>query len=70
MKHLVVLLLIAITTSSAFADRVRAYTKKDGTYVAPHERSAPNSTKFDNYQTKGNINPNTGKPGKKSAWPK
>ena len=70
MKHLVVLLLLSIAASSAFADRVRAYTKKDGTYVAPHERSAPNSTKFDNYQTEGNINPNTGKPGKKSAWPK
>lgn len=44
---------------------VRGYTKKDGTYVAPHERSAPNDTKLDNWSHKGNINPNTGEIGTK-----
>ena len=53
-----------------FAGRVKGYTKKNNMYVAPHERSAPNSTKLDNYQTEGNFNPNTGKMGTKSGWPK
>ncbi len=29
--------------------KVRGYTRKDGTYVRPHRRTAPNSTKSDNY---------------------
>jgi len=45
---------------------VRGYTKKDGTYVAPHTRSSPNGTKADNYSTKGNVNPYTGKQGTKN----
>lgn len=45
------------------AQRVKGYTKKNGTYVAPHYKSSPNKSKFDNYSTKGNINPFTGKKG-------
>ena len=52
------------------AGDVRGYIRKDGTYVAPHARSEPNSTKLDNYQTEGNFNPNTGKIGTKPAFPK
>lgn len=44
---------------------VSGYTKKDGTYVMPHYRTAPNNTKSDNYSTYGNINPYTGKEGSK-----
>ncbi|MBS1972314.1 MAG: hypothetical protein JSU04_18555 [Bdellovibrionales bacterium] len=44
---------------------VNGYTKKDGTYVAPHERSAPNNTKLDNWSHKGNVNPYTGEVGTK-----
>jgi hypothetical protein len=44
---------------------VKGYTRKDGTYVAPHTRSSPNNTKNDNYSTKGNVNPYTGKAGTK-----
>lgn len=43
--------------------RVKGYTRKDGTYVAPHYRSSPNSSKLDNYSTQGNYNPYTGKRG-------
>lgn len=43
--------------------QVDGYFRKDGTYVAPHYRSAPNSTPWDNWSTKGNVNPYTGKPG-------
>ena len=42
---------------------VKGYTKKDGTYVAPHHRSSPNHTKTDNYSSKGSTNPYTGKEG-------
>ena len=43
--------------------KVNGYTRKDGTYVQPYFRTAPNSTKNDNFSTKGNTNPYTGKPG-------
>jgi hypothetical protein len=45
--------------------KVKGYTRKDGTYVAPHTRSSPNKTKNDNYSTRGNINPYTGQAGTK-----
>ena len=45
---------------------VQGYTKKDGTYVQGHYRSSPNSTSTDNWSTKGNTNPYTGKAGTKS----
>jgi len=48
--------------------RVRGYFKKDGTYVAPHYRSAPNRTPLDNYSTQGNYNPHTGQPGKVNPY--
>jgi hypothetical protein len=45
---------------------VHGYTRSDGTYVSGYHATNPNSTKFDNYSTKGNINTWTGKPGTKS----
>lgn len=42
---------------------VRGHVRKDGTYVQPHQATNRNSTKLDNYSTKGNVNPYTGKPG-------
>jgi hypothetical protein len=54
-------------SSSAFADvDVDGYARKDGTYVAPHHRSDPNHTKDDNWSSKGNENPYTGKKGYKN----
>jgi len=43
--------------------RVRGYFRSNGTYVQPHYRSSPNSTTLDNYSTRGNVNPYTGRPG-------
>lgn len=51
------------SSRSAGAVKVKGYYRKNGTYVAPHYRSKPNSTKADNYSTKGNTNPFTGMPG-------
>ena len=49
---------------NAMADQyVRGYTKSNGTYVQPHYRSSPNSTKLDNYSTQGNTNPYIGERG-------
>lgn len=42
---------------------VGGHIRKDGTYVQPHMQTAPNSSKLDNFSTKGNVNPYTGKPG-------
>jgi hypothetical protein len=65
MKRILAVMLL-LSTASAFAQvHVRGYTKKDGTYVAPHERTAPNHTNLDNYSTRGNVNPYTGKEGTK-----
>lgn len=51
----------------ARSTRVRGYTTKRGTYVAPHYRSSSNPKKSDNYSTKGNANPYTGKKGTKKS---
>lgn len=44
---------------------IKGYTKKDGTYVAPAHAKNPNTSKFDNWSSKGNTNPYTGKEGAK-----
>jgi hypothetical protein len=44
-------------------EKVSGYTKSNGTYVQPYYRTQSNSTKSDNYSTKGNTNPYTGKKG-------
>jgi hypothetical protein len=67
-KILAAVLLMTATFATAQV-HVNGYTKKDGTYVAPHQRTAPNNTTLDNYSTKGNVNPYTGQPGTKNAAP-
>lgn len=42
---------------------VKGYTKKNGTYVQPYVRTQKNTTIIDNYSTKPNVNPYTGKVG-------
>lgn len=44
---------------------VSRYTRKDGTHVDAHNRSSADHTKANNRSTKGNANPETGKPGTK-----
>jgi hypothetical protein len=43
--------------------RVRGGFTKSGTYRQPYYRTSPNKTKLDNWSTKGNVNPYTGKKG-------
>ena len=48
---------------------VRGHVRADGTYVQPHMRTAPNSTKTDNWSTRGNVNPYTGQRGTENPYP-
>jgi hypothetical protein len=67
MRRMIIGLLAALAFGSAASAQthVRGYTRSDGTYVAPHYRSSPNSTTSDNYSTRGNVNPYTGQLGTK-----
>ncbi len=47
--------------------RVRGYTTKSGRYVKPHYRSRANSTRRDNWSTRGNRNPTNGRIGRRRA---
>lgn len=47
---------------------VKGYYRRDGTYVAPHMRSSPDGNSFNNWSTRGNVNPFTGEPGTKSPY--
>src|SRR4051812_19073256 len=51
------------TGSNTQTEHVNGYERKDGTYVAPYERTQANTTRDDNYGTRGNYNPYTGKTG-------
>ena len=68
---------ILITAASAFltfvsvasADQyVNGYYRKDGTYVQPYHRSDADGNPFNNYSTRGNVNPYTGQPGTKNPY--
>lgn len=64
MKSLMFVFLFLVSSLVFAKDTyVNGYYRKNGTYVQPHYRSAPNSTKLDNYSTYGNTNPYTGKQG-------
>ncbi|WP_181126440.1 hypothetical protein [Xanthomonas arboricola] len=61
---IVLAIVVALASASVCAQtRVNGYYRADGTYVQPHYRSAANSTTLDNYSTRGNVNPYTGKIG-------
>lgn len=63
----IALTIVAVCGFGAIADEhVNSYQRKDGTTVHEYERTNPNQTKADNYSTKGNTNPYTGKQGTKT----
>ena len=69
MKNLFLIVALIINYAS-FSQRksssdisVKGYYRDNGTYVAPHYRTSPNSTNRDNFSTIGNINPYTGERG-------
>ena len=57
-------LFVLTSAAESYADvYVQGYTRRDGTYVAPHYRSSPNKSYNDNWSVKPNVNPHTGKRG-------
>lgn len=61
----VLFLVLSVTALSCSAQNHQrsGYYTKNGTYVAPSYATNPNNTVMDNYSTKGNTNPYTGKAG-------
>lgn len=73
MKPATLILALAISAFAAVSfakdTQVKGHYRKDGTYVEPHTRSAPNNSYNDNWSTSPNTNPNTGKQGtNKPTW--
>ncbi len=56
---------LTATASAWWGDDVyvQGYVRRDGIYVAPHYRTRPNDTVYDNYSYWGNYNPYTGRYG-------
>lgn len=53
--------------NSGGSHSVRSYTTSKGTHVAPSHATNANTSKRDNWSSKGNVNPHTGKAGTKST---
>jgi hypothetical protein len=62
-KIMALFFLLLFSTIAIAYTHVHGYSKKNGAYVMPHYRTNPNHTKHDNWSTKGNVNPFTGKKG-------
>lgn len=64
MRFAATLVLIALAGTAMAQDHMRSgYIRRDGVYVPPSYATNPNDTRLDNYSTKGNVNPYTGKKG-------
>ena len=62
MERRALLTALALILGASPADaqvRQRGYTRRDGTHVAPAQRSRPDRLRQNN-STRGNINPHTG----------
>lgn len=69
-KSLIALAIIGLLSFSSLAQarvtKVHSYYKPSThTYIQSYYKTSPNKTKLDNYSTKGNYNPYTGKWGTK-----
>ena len=61
MKSLILSLALTLIPASTYAwgddVHVDGYLRKDGTYVQPHYRTAPDDNPYNNYSYPGNTNP-------------
>lgn len=60
---------LSFTIGTAYARpsaKVKAYQRKGGKHIAAHQKTAPDRNRYNNYGTKGNINPATGTVGRKN----
>lgn len=62
-KVLFIAFILGLFAVNAEAKSVRGYSRSNGLSVSSHYRSSANSVKFDNYSSRGNVNPYTGKRG-------
>jgi hypothetical protein len=51
------------TGSNPNGHYVQPHVNSNGTYTSGHYQSNPNNTQYDNYGTRGNVNPYTGQVG-------
>jgi len=68
MKTLIASIAFALCATAAHADTVNGHFRKNGTYVESYQRSNRNNTTLDNYSTRGNVNPYTGKQGTQNPY--
>lgn len=62
-------LVVVPLSAGAKTIKVKSYYKPStGSYINSYYKTSPNKTKLDNYSTKGNYNPYTGKSGTKNYW--
>lgn len=59
----IALVLSVSDLAEARVSRVKGYIRSNGTYVQPYYKTSPNKSKIDNWSTRGNYNPYTGKKG-------
>ena len=59
----------SVAAHSSAPVHVNGFTRKDGAYVAPHYRSAPDGIRANNWSTAPNMNPYTGAQGTRSLAP-
>jgi hypothetical protein len=64
-KTLILSLFLVSSTAEARGGTVRVRTSvtRTGRVRMPHTRTAPDRNRFNNWSTKGNVNPYTGKKG-------
>lgn len=60
---IVVIGLAAAAAAQADPVYVRPHIRSDGTYVPPHYRTSPDSSLLNNYSTRPNYNPYSGRAG-------
>lgn len=64
MKYaMAILALVSVPAFARGSHEVSGHYRSNGTYVQPHMQTNPNETKLDNWSTRGNINPYTGREG-------
>jgi hypothetical protein len=68
MKAIIVAILLSVFSLSVSAEYVRGHYRRDGTYVQPHQKTPKDNSRLNNYSTKGNINPYTGKKGYRDPY--
>ena len=63
---LTTVVLVMVTGTASAQTYQRPYVDKNGRYSDGGYRSKPNGTQLDNYSTKGNVNPYSGKRGNRN----